>query len=209
MPADHGLRPDDLQSVQHARCQRYNPANTRRSMLLSRCGDLRRSTLLMTKRQDLCLQRRSRPEQSDQRQANQPANISHQPRASPDSTSLASRIEFPTMTPPGSSLTVSLTSTIALSRFSPEDRRSDIGSLNAQVRKAPKNRLRQTTNGSEPKASPDQSLSLSRTHVRLKNGSARPVQTEIGEPGFAHSIVSLSTKRDQTCWAQLRTHAIS
>src|SRR4029077_9865065 len=52
----------------------------------------------MTKRQDLCLQRRSPPEQSDQRQANQPANISHQPRASPDSTSLASRIEFPTMT---------------------------------------------------------------------------------------------------------------
>jgi hypothetical protein len=52
----------------------------------------------MTKRQDLCLQRRSRPEQSDQRQANQPANISHQPRASPNSTSLASRIEFPTMT---------------------------------------------------------------------------------------------------------------
>src|SRR5712671_3714832 len=52
----------------------------------------------MTKRQDLCLQRRSRPEQSDQRQPNQPANISHQPRASPDSTSLASRIEFPTMT---------------------------------------------------------------------------------------------------------------
>src|ERR1700719_3733479 len=53
---------------------------------------------LMTKRQDLCLQRRSRPVQSDQRQANQPANISHQLRASPDSTSLASRIEFPTMT---------------------------------------------------------------------------------------------------------------
>ena len=48
-----------------------------------------------------------------------------------------------------------------------------------------KSRLRQTTNGSEPNASPDQSLSLSRTHVRLKNGSARPVQTEIGEPGFA------------------------
>src|SRR6266481_6543768 len=52
----------------------------------------------MTKRQYLCLQRRSRPEQSDQRQPNQAANISHQPRASPDSTSLASRIEFPTMT---------------------------------------------------------------------------------------------------------------
>src|SRR5258708_31727939 len=52
----------------------------------------------MTKRQDLCLQRGSRPEQSDQRQPNQPANISHQPRASPHSTSLASRIEFPTMT---------------------------------------------------------------------------------------------------------------
>src|SRR5260370_25039104 len=53
---------------------------------------------LMTKRQDLCLQRRSRPEQSDQRQPNRAANISHQPRASPNSTSLASRIEFPTVT---------------------------------------------------------------------------------------------------------------
>src|ERR1700716_1190524 len=42
----------------------------------------------MTKRQDLCLQRRSRPEQSDQRQPNQAANISHQPGASPDSTAL-------------------------------------------------------------------------------------------------------------------------
>src|SRR5258705_6797837 len=52
----------------------------------------------MTKRQHLCLQRRSRPEQSDQRQPNQAANISHQPRASPNSTPLASRIEFPTMT---------------------------------------------------------------------------------------------------------------
>src|ERR1700688_2188204 len=47
----------------------------------------------MTKRQDLCLQ-----EQSDQCQANQAANISHQPRASPNSTSFTSRIEFPTMT---------------------------------------------------------------------------------------------------------------
>src|ERR1700761_8059547 len=52
----------------------------------------------MTKRQDLCLQRRSRPEQSDQYQPDQAANISHQPRASPNSTPLASRIKFPTMT---------------------------------------------------------------------------------------------------------------
>src|ERR1700722_8066155 len=52
----------------------------------------------MTKRQDLNLQRRSRPEQSDQRQPNQAANISHQPRASPNSTALTSRIDFPTMT---------------------------------------------------------------------------------------------------------------
>jgi hypothetical protein len=52
----------------------------------------------MTKRQVLYLQRRSRPEQSDQRQPNQAANISHQPRASPNSTALASRIEFPTIT---------------------------------------------------------------------------------------------------------------
>jgi hypothetical protein len=52
----------------------------------------------MTKRQDLYLQRRSRSEQSDQRQPNQAKNISHQPRASPNSTPLISRIEFPTMT---------------------------------------------------------------------------------------------------------------
>src|SRR5712664_2077990 len=52
----------------------------------------------MTKRQDLYLQRRSRSEQSDQHQPNQAKSISHEPRASPDSTPLASRIEFPTMT---------------------------------------------------------------------------------------------------------------
>src|SRR4030081_3683226 len=52
----------------------------------------------MTKRQDLYLQRRSRSEQSDQRQPNQGKNISHQPRASPNSTPLTSRSEFPTMT---------------------------------------------------------------------------------------------------------------
>jgi hypothetical protein len=44
------------------------------------------------------LQRCSRREQSDQRQPNQTHDISHQPRASPDSTALTSRIEFPTMT---------------------------------------------------------------------------------------------------------------
>src|SRR6202035_1420727 len=52
----------------------------------------------MTKRQDLYLQRRSRSERSDQRQPNQAKSISHEPRASPDSTALTSRIEFPTMT---------------------------------------------------------------------------------------------------------------
>jgi DNA-binding transcriptional LysR family regulator len=39
-----------------------------------------------------------RPEQSDQRQPNQAKSISHEPRASRDSTALTSRIEFPTMT---------------------------------------------------------------------------------------------------------------
>jgi len=86
MPADHGLRPDDLQSVQHAGCQPIQPGNPRRSMLLkvSRCGDFTSQHVeLMTKRQDLCLQRRSRPEQSDQRQPNQAAtsfiNQEHRP----------------------------------------------------------------------------------------------------------------------------------
>src|SRR5258708_35643205 len=101
MPTDHGLRPDDLQSVQHARCQPIQPGKYQ-TVDAAEGQSLRRFTSqhvkLMTKRQDLYLQRRSRPEQSDHRQPNQAANISHQPRASPDSTSLASRIEFPTMT---------------------------------------------------------------------------------------------------------------
>src|SRR6266446_7107012 len=71
----------------------------------------------MTKRQDLCLQRRSRPEQSDQRQPNQAANISHQPRASPDSTSLASRIEFPTMTGTNRRSAISVTASIIADTF--------------------------------------------------------------------------------------------
>src|SRR6202011_768613 len=101
MPADHGLRPDDLQSVQRARCHPIQPGKYQ-TVDAGEGQSLRRFTSqhveLMTKRQDLCLQRRSRPEQSDQRQPNQAANISHQPRASPDSTALTSRIEFPTMT---------------------------------------------------------------------------------------------------------------
>src|SRR5216684_7511899 len=104
MPADHGLRPDDLQSVQHARCQPIQPGK-HQTVDAAEGQSLRRFTSqhvkLMTKRQDLYLQRRSRSEQSDQRQPNQAANISHQPRASPDSTLLASRIEFPTMTAVG------------------------------------------------------------------------------------------------------------
>src|ERR1700726_4211175 len=101
MPADHGLRPDDLQSVQHAGRQPIQPGKYQ-TIDAGEGQSLRRFTSqhveLMTKRQNLCLQRRSRPEQSDQRQPNQAANISHQPRASPNSTPLASRIEFPTMT---------------------------------------------------------------------------------------------------------------
>src|SRR6202048_2597944 len=101
MPGDHGLWPDDFQSVQQARGQPIQPGKDP-PVDAPEGQSLRRFTSqhveLMTKRQDLCLQRRSRPEQSDQRQPNQAANISHQPRASPNSTSLASRIEFPTMT---------------------------------------------------------------------------------------------------------------
>src|SRR5258708_17612769 len=101
MPADPGLRREDLQSVQHARCQPIQPGK-HQTVDAAEGQSLRRFTSqhveLMTKRHDLYLQRRSRPEQSDQRQPNQAANISHQPRASPDSTALTSRIEFPTMT---------------------------------------------------------------------------------------------------------------
>jgi hypothetical protein len=77
---------------------RYNAANTRPSMPVKVSRFTSQHVELMTKCQDPCLQRRSRPEQSDQLQPNQAANISDQPRASPISTSLASRIEFPTVT---------------------------------------------------------------------------------------------------------------
>src|ERR1700761_9250801 len=101
MPTDHGLRLDDLQSVQHVRCQPIQPGKYQ-TVDAGKGYSVRRFTSqnvkLMTKRQDLCLQRRSRPEQSDQRQPDQAANILHQSRASPNSTPLASRIEFPTMT---------------------------------------------------------------------------------------------------------------
>src|ERR1700676_1655316 len=101
MPADHGLRPDDLQSVQHAGRQPIQPGKYQ-TVDAGEGQSLRRFTPqhveLMTKRQDLYLQRRSRSEQSDQRQPNQAKSISHEPRASPDSTALTSRIEFPTMT---------------------------------------------------------------------------------------------------------------
>src|ERR1700726_811509 len=104
MPADHGLRPDDLQSVQHAGRQPIQPGKYQ-TVDAGEGQSLRRFTPqhveLMTKRQDLYLQRRSRSEQSDQRQPNQAKSISHEPRGSPDSTALTSWIEFPTRTVTG------------------------------------------------------------------------------------------------------------
>src|SRR6202171_386013 len=101
MPADHRLRLNYRESVQHAGHQPIQPGKYQ-TVDAGEGSSLRRFTSqhveLMTKRQDLYLQRRSRPEQSDQRQPNQAANISHQPRASPNSPPLASRFEFPTMT---------------------------------------------------------------------------------------------------------------
>ena len=83
----------------------------------------------------------------------------------------------------------------------PKNQRHRLGAAVAHASaRGPKSRLRQTTNGSEPNVSPDQSLSLSRTHVRLKNGSARPVQTEIGEPGFARDHEHQIAR----CWPQRR-----
>src|SRR6266852_8374442 len=101
MPADHRLRLNDRESVQHAGRQPIQPGKSQ-TVDAGEGWSLRRFTPqhieLMTKRQDLNLQRRSRSEQSDQRQPNQAKSISHEPRASPDSTALTRRIEFTTMT---------------------------------------------------------------------------------------------------------------
>jgi hypothetical protein len=70
MPADYGLRPDDLQSVPHARCRPIQPGEYQ-TIDAAEGQSLRRFTShhveLMTTR----LQQRSRSEQSDQRQPNQ------------------------------------------------------------------------------------------------------------------------------------------
>src|ERR1700738_63655 len=69
MPADHGLRPDDLQSV-HARCQPIQPGKYK-TVDAAEGQSLRRFTSqhvkLMTKGQDPCLQRRSRRAKADAR----------------------------------------------------------------------------------------------------------------------------------------------
>src|SRR6476659_8692721 len=104
MPADHRLRLNYRESVQHAGHQPIQPGKYQTGDA-GEGSSLRRFTPqhveLMTKRQDLYLQRRSRSEQSDQRQPNQAKSIPHEPRASPDSAALTSRIEFPTMTGTG------------------------------------------------------------------------------------------------------------
>ena len=52
MPADHRLRLENFQCVQHSRSQAIEPANTRRSTLLkaNRVEDLRRKTLSWCRR---------------------------------------------------------------------------------------------------------------------------------------------------------------
>jgi hypothetical protein len=54
---------------------------------------------LMTKDQDLSLQRGPRPEQQGQHRPDQAASFSHKAEALRDSASAASRIRFPTGTP--------------------------------------------------------------------------------------------------------------
>src|SRR5882724_1392094 len=101
MPTDHRLRLNDRESVQHAGRQPVQPCKYQ-TVYASEGQLLRRFTPqhieLVTKRQNLSFQRRSRLEQSDQRQPDQAADISHKAKASPDSSSLASQIGFPIMT---------------------------------------------------------------------------------------------------------------
>ncbi len=52
----------------------------------------------MAQHQDLCFQRASRPEQTDQRTAYQSAEIAHGAEGSPDSLPPANRIRFATET---------------------------------------------------------------------------------------------------------------
>src|ERR1700722_12914058 len=101
VPFNRGLRLHDRQGARHLRSQTIQ-ADEYQMVQHPERRPFRRLPLqhvkLMTQNRVFSLKRDPRPERSDQRQPNEATDLSHRAGASPDSISVASKIEFPTGT---------------------------------------------------------------------------------------------------------------
>src|SRR6267143_1319786 len=101
VPFNHGLRLHDRQGAEHLRSQTIQ-AREYQTVQHPERRPFRRSPLqhvkLMTQNHVFSLKRGPRPGRSDQRQPEQATNLSQKAGVSPDSMSVASKIEFPTGT---------------------------------------------------------------------------------------------------------------
>src|ERR1700757_2187831 len=101
MPPDDSLRPHNRQRVEgtwQQTVQRNKDQAIHGSEIQSPRQMPSLDVELMTKDQDLSLQRGPRPEQQGQHRPDQAASFSHKAEALRDSASAASRIRFPTGT---------------------------------------------------------------------------------------------------------------
>src|SRR5467141_660298 len=101
VPFNHGLRLHDRQGAQHLRSQTIQAGEYQTVQHPERRPFRRfppQHVKLMTQNRVFSLKRGPRRERSDQRQPNQAIDLSHKAGASPDSISVASKIEFPTGT---------------------------------------------------------------------------------------------------------------
>ena len=90
MPADHRLRLEDFQCVQHSRSQAIETGKHQAINIAERQslrGLAPQHIELMSEDEDLGFQRSPRPEQSDHGAPDQPAKIAHRERVSADSRS--------------------------------------------------------------------------------------------------------------------------
>src|ERR1700693_4940031 len=103
MPFDYGLRLNNRQRTANARAKpieaNKNQSVDRAEGLFLRSGSPQ-NVYLLPQRQNFSLERCPRPKQICDHPNNEPDKISHPARASPDSRSTASQIEFATGTAP-------------------------------------------------------------------------------------------------------------
>ena len=97
VPADHRLRFEDLQSVQHPGHQTVK-SNKHQAVNVAQGHSLRgfapQHIELVSENKDLAFQRSSRPQQSDQGAPDQPENIAHRTEGSTNSRAPVSRFGF-------------------------------------------------------------------------------------------------------------------